>query len=132
MNFINKKAQGGIEFIIIFSFVLFFFVLFFTIIQSNQNEKNKENEDILFQNIALDVRDEINIAAGASDGYFREFEIPEKILGKDYEISVTNSGNVYLESESYATSFRSSKVNGILKKGTNNITKKDGEVFINQ
>ncbi len=127
----KKKGQSAIELIIIFGVVLLFFVLFFTVIEMNQSEKNKENRDLLLQNVALDVRDEINIAAGASEGYSRNFTIPEKVYGMDYNIIITDTGDVYLYSQDYAVSFKASNVTGTVKKGTNTIRKENGEVYLN-
>jgi hypothetical protein len=127
----NKWGQSAIEFIIVLGVVLFFFVLFFGAIQISQRDKEKENQDRLFQNIALDVRDEINIASGASDGYYREFTIPQNVLGTEYEINLTDIGYVYLKSDRYATSYKATKINGNIQKGVNIIKKENGQVYLN-
>jgi len=131
MSLIKKKGQGAIEFIIIFVFVLVFFIVFLAVIQQNQGEKEKEKQDMVFQNLALDARDEINLASGASEGYSRNFSIPEKVFGKEFEINVTPTGNVYLVAERYAVSFRASNVTGDFIKGINTIKKENGTVHLN-
>lgn len=125
-----KRGQGGIEFIVILGFVLLFFVGIFAVIQSNRVEKEKQNEDVLLQNLALDVRDELNIAAEASEGYMRNFTVPPNVLGIDYDINVSD-GYVYLTSERYSVTYRCAQVNGNLIKGTNTIKKENGEVYLN-
>lgn len=126
-----KKSQSAIEFIIIFGVILIFFVLFMGIIKGNQNDKIKENKEIVFQNIVLDVRDEINIAAGASEGYYREFDVPDNVYGEDYEINITEDYDLYLQSESYYVAFKTAEVNGTVKKGINKIKKENGTVYLN-
>jgi len=130
MNIISKRSQGAVEFLVIFGAILFFFVLFFGIIQGNIADKNKEKERLIAQNVALDLKDEINIAAEASDGYSRNFSLPSNILGKSYDINIT-LGSVYLSMENYGVSYRASKVTGILIKGVNIIKKQNGQIFIN-
>jgi hypothetical protein len=130
-NVKNQRGQSAIEFIIVLGVVLFFFVLFFGAIKISQGDKEKENRDMLFQNIALDVRDEINIASGASDGYYRDFTIPQNVLGTDYEINLTDIGYVYLKSERYAVSYKAVRINGDIQKGVNIIRKENGQVYLN-
>lgn len=128
---IKKNAQGAIEFIVLFAGVLFFFIVFFGVVQKNISEKNQEKEKIILQNIALDVKDEINLAAESSEGYFREFKIPLNILGKEYNITLVNNF-VYVEMETIGFAYKIFNIEGEIIKGVNNITKKDGTVYINE
>ena len=130
MSSLSRKSQGAMEFIIIFGAVLFFFVLFFGVIQQNISDKNKEKERLVAQNIALDVQYEINLAAEASDGYSRDFTTPGNILGKDYEINISDA-RVYLVMEDFATSYKAVYVNGSIIKGANKIRKENGTVYLN-
>lgn len=125
-----KKGQGATEFAVIFGFVLFAFVMFLAIIQSNQGERNKDRARLLLQNTALDVQDEINLAAESSDGYIREFKVPDEILGKDYEINLT-SGRVQASLDGYYVSYKVFSVTGNIQKGNNLIKKENGVVYLN-
>ena len=129
-SIIKKKAQSSTEFLVLFGVILFFFIAFFGVIQKNIEKRNSEKESLILQNVALNVRDEINIAAGSSEGYFREFKIPENIFGKDYNISLIDNF-VHVSMPKSAFSYKISNITGALQKGVNNITKKDGEVLIN-
>ena len=125
----SKKAQGSIELMIIFGAVLFFFITFFAIIQNNISDKNQDKEKILLQNVALDVRDEINMASGASEGYSREFSVPENILGENYEINVSD-GYVYVSTDTNSFSYKINQISGSIKKGINKIIKQNGMVVL--
>jgi hypothetical protein len=125
-----KKGQGATEFAVIFGFVLFAFVMFLVIIQSNQGEKNKDRARLLLQNTALDVQDEINLAAESSDGYIREFKVPEEILGKEYEINLTG-GRVQASIEGYYVSYKIFSATGNIQKGSNLIRKENRTVYLN-
>jgi len=126
----KKNAQSAVEFMVILSAILFFFVTFFAIIQMNVEKKNLEKEKIIIQSIALDVQDEINIAAKSSEGYSREFKVPENIFGKNYEINI--SGNfIYVSLKELGISYKISEINGSIKKGFNLIRKENGTVYLN-
>ena len=126
----NNKAHGAVEFIIILGSVLFFFLVFFAAIQSNVSEKNLEKEKVISQNIALDVQDEINLAAESSEGYYREFSVPENVLGKDYEINITENF-VYVKMGKISVSYKIANITGNIQKGVNIIEKQNGEILLN-
>jgi len=128
--FKKKRAQSALEFAIMLGTLSFIFIVFFGIIQNNQAEKNKEKEKVIVQNLALDVVDEINLAAGASEGYQRFFEVPDNILGYEYEINITDRV-LYIITEQAETSYRVYPVIGNITKGQNLIKKENGTVFLN-
>src|SRR3989344_3555711 len=113
----NNKAQGAVEFIIILGSVLFFFLVFFAAIQSNVSEKNLEKEKVISQNIALDVQDEINLAAESSEGYYREFSVPENVF--------------YVKMGKISVSYKIANITGNIQKGVNIIEKQNGEILLN-
>jgi len=126
----NRKAQGAIEFLIIFSAMFFFFIVFLLIIQNNVAEKNLEKENLVAINIALSVKDEIGLANGASEGYYRQFNIPQNLLGKDYNIEIIDQ-RVFISAEKIGISYLVLDVTGTLVKGTNTIRKENGNVLLN-
>ena len=128
----NKKAQGAIELIIIIGFLIFFFIIFIGIIQSGMQEKSDEKKTIIIKDIIKTVQEEIDLAVESTDGYQREFKIPEKIINDDYEINIFE-GIVYLNStdQKYAIAGNIKNVTGTIQKGTNTITKQNGVVLLN-
>ncbi len=128
----RKKAQSAIEFVILVGTVTFFFITFLFAIQLNISERTKENKNLALQELALSVQDEINLAMESTDGYYREFEIPEKVINTDYDISASG-GFVYLRTidGKYGISFPVTNVTGEVKKGTNVIRKEGGIICLN-
>ena len=126
------KAQSSIEFMILIGFVLFFFASFFLIIQENTADKLKQRQNLIIEEIALTVRDEINFALESSDGYFREFEIPEKAGNQAYDLQIVDD-MIYVKTsdEKFAIAIPVAAVNGQIDKGTNKIEKQNGEVYLN-
>ncbi len=129
----NKTAQTGIEFIIILGALLFFVSLFLLAIQENTSEELYKRENILLKDIALTVQNEINLALESSDGYSREFTIPEKAGNLDYNIIIDNK-IIYIETTPlrHALTISTTEVTGDINKTHNTITKTAGVIYLNQ
>ncbi len=127
------RGQSAVEFTILVGFVLFFFAAFMYAVQSNIADKNFEKKRIEVNEVAFHVRDEINLAFGADDGYSRNFEIPVLIGGLDYSIEILD-GLVYLNSTDgrHAISLPVGNVTGEVMKGNNLIRKSNGIVYLNE
>ena len=125
-----KKSQGAIEFMIIIGAVLFFFVIFFTLINERVSQSERDKEMTEIKNLALSVQDEINLATKSTDGYNREFYVPQTINLNEYYINMTDS-RIYIKTEGNAISYPIEKVEGQIKKGNNRIKKENGKVYLN-
>ncbi len=130
MNF--KKSQTAIEFVILVGFILFFFSIFFLFINEKISVKINEEQNMKVKDIALTVKDEINLALESTNGYHREFMLPEKIGKKDYKINVTD-GMIYVRTidKTNAIALPIMNITGDVRIGSNNITKKNNKVYIN-
>lgn len=126
----NIKGQGAVEFVVIIICALFFFVIFFAVVQSNISEKNSEKEEVVLQSVGLGLQKEIGFAFRSSEGYYREFDIPQNILGREYNINFTNS-RIYVSMGDFFASYSMLNVTGNVKKGKNIIKKENGSVFLN-
>ena len=126
-----KKGQGTVEFMIMFGAALFFFVVFMGIVQMNVLDKNQAKQKVVLQNVALDVRDEVGFASSSSDGYSREFYVPENILGIEYNITlVEDMVFVVMGNQTFSYNIPEN-VTGNVKKGSNIIRKEDENVIVN-
>ncbi len=127
-----KKAQSAIEFVMLTSAIIFFFTLFFVILNENISDKVRKRYNLAVEEIAVTVQDEINLASKSSEGYSREFKIPEDINGKAYDINLT-SGMVYVITydNKQAAALPVLSVIGNITKGTNLIKKEGGRVYLN-
>ena len=130
----NKKAQTAIELIIVMSFLIFFFIIFMGVIQGKIQEKSEEKKTIIIKDIVKTIQEEIDLATKSTDGYRREFKLPEKIINDDYEISIFE-GIVYAKTtdQKHAIAVNIKNVTGnISNEETNIITKQNGIIRINQ
>ena len=128
----KKTAQGSIEFLILTGVIVLFLTLFFLAIQEGNAERFNDEKLIYVQNVAFSIQDELNIALKSSNGYMRRFEIPEKILGLDYEAELTENV-IYVKTfdGKHAIALPITNVTGQIVKGTNLIKKENNTVFIN-
>ncbi|MFH1521742.1 MAG: hypothetical protein ABIF18_02170 [archaeon] len=128
----HKKAQVAIEFIIIVGALLFFVSIFLLIVQENMKDKLYQEENILVKEIALTVQNEINLALQSGDGYSREFKLPQKAGGLDYEINI-DSGIVYIKTTNnrHALTIPVANVTGDINITTNRIEKINGIIYLN-
>jgi hypothetical protein len=128
----SKKSQTAIEFVILVGFILFFFSVFFLVLNNKISDKLNEEKNMKIKDIALTVKDEINLAIESTNGYHREFYLPEKIGNKDYEINVTNE-MVYVRTldKTIAIALPVANVTGDVRRGYNNITKNNNKTYLN-
>ncbi|MFH1365694.1 MAG: hypothetical protein ABIH28_03860 [archaeon] len=128
----NNKSQTAIEFIILVSFVLFFFSIFFMVIGGNISDKMNERRNLLVKDIAFTVQDEINLASKSSEGYVREFDLPEKVGEKDYIPNIVED-MIYVKTSDgkSAIALPIPKITGQILIGRNTIKKEDGEIKLN-
>ena len=126
------RAQVGMEFVIIVGAVMFFTALFLLVVQQDTSEESYKKENILLKNIALTVQNEINLAVESSDGYLREFNLPEKAGNLNYEITIDNK-IIYIKTTPlrHALTVPSPEVIGNVNKTYNIIKKISGVVYLN-
>ena len=130
----NKKAQAAVELMIVMGFLLFFFIVFIGTIQGKMQEKTDEKKTIILKDIVKTVQEEIDLAVRSTDGYTREFKIPERIINSEYEISLFE-GIVYAKTtdEKHAIAVNIKNITGdISNEEPNIITKQNGLVYMNQ
>ena len=129
----SSRAQVSIEFLIIIGAVFFFTSILLLGIQKNNEDKIYTHQNIQLKEIALTVQNEINLALESSEGYSRNFQIPEKAGSLDYEITIA-AGMIYLKTTNnkHALAIPAAEVTGNINKTQNTITKTNGVIYLNQ
>jgi hypothetical protein len=134
----QRKAQTSMEFVILTGFMLLAFLSFYIVIQSKLVEANSENTDNAAIQAELLVVNELRVAESVTDGYYREFELPQKINDMNYNISImsgvantpeivikySNKERVYFVPQTYVSGLSN------VSKGKNNISKDNGIILI--
>ncbi|MFH2019968.1 MAG: cohesin domain-containing protein [archaeon] len=83
-----RKSQISFEFIIIFALIFFALIGFVYIINERLSELAEEKEYIVMKSLANSIINEVVLAASVSNNYMRKFEIPTRIEGEKYNISI--------------------------------------------
>jgi len=127
----SKKAQTSMEFVILTGFMLLAFLVFYVVIQAKLVEANRNSIDNSAKQVETLVVNELKVAESVTDGYYREFELPQKVNGMDYTIKIISGvGNTseivvqYYVPQTYVSN--SSRVS----KGMNNISKDNGLILL--
>src|SRR3989344_7331454 len=127
----KNKSQFALEFIVLIAFMFLIFVGFFAVVSARILEaKEGENKQIA-QSLANLVFDEIKLANSAANGYSRTFNVPSKIKGNTYAISIASNRELtvnYLGNEHVI--FLPGNVQGNVNLGLNSVSKPNGTVFL--
>ena len=129
-----KRGQSGIELIILVGFFAFFFLIFMLVIHQNTSDKRWENRNLLTQEVALQIQQEIALAAESLSGYSRQFDLPLKISGVSYSADIIDNTVIYVHTDDgfHALSLPVFNVTGsVIVGGTNRIRNSDGTVYLN-
>jgi hypothetical protein len=128
----EENGQSAIEFIILVGAALFFLAAFLLVVQLQLSDRSKAQKDVVLNEIAFQVQDELVLASEASDGYSRTFVLSETIIGLQYDIDIDGSV-VYVRTQNGAHALTLPVVNvtGNVLKGVNLVRNVGGEVFLN-
>jgi hypothetical protein len=133
-----KKAQTSMEFVILTGFMLMAFLVFYIVIQSKLVEANRGSADKAAKQVETMVVNELKVAESVTDGYYREFELPQRVNGINYNIQILsgvsntpeivityyNKERVYFVSQGYVDGLST------ITKGKNSISKTNGKIMI--
>lgn len=84
----SLRGQAAIEFLILSGFMLIVFTTFFFVIQERSDLQRQRQQGIELQSIADVIEQEVLLASQVSDGYNRTFELPRRLAGREYDISL--------------------------------------------
>jgi len=128
----EKKAQSAIEFMIVVAIAMTIITGFLLAVQYNVKDQNFEKKNRLVLEIALNIQSELNFAQDSSNGYFREFTIPLKVLGSNYEV-ITGAGIISVRTTNLQHAFTLSvpPTMGEIQLGKNEIRRENGKVCAN-
>lgn len=88
----NTKSQSAIEFSILMSVMFLIFTIFFFAVGIKLSDIQRNNEISLLEDLGTYVQNELRLASSAEDGYYREFELPKTLFGRDYDIEISDYG----------------------------------------
>lgn len=126
---ISGKAQIAMEFILLMAFaaLLLMSILFILSKISSDNQSRRTQSSV--EDLGISIKNELATASEMEKGYSRQIDLPKKINGKEYSLSVDegSSGNSYLVIKLNSTEmyFSIPKTSGTIHPGMNLIVKKE-------
>ncbi len=82
-----RKSQSAIEAAILIAFMNFSLILVLFASYQKLSEAQAKNDEKALDDLLAVVETELALASSASDGYYREFELPSSVNGRDYRIT---------------------------------------------
>ena len=127
---LKLKAQSSMEFLLLVGILLVVFIAFYAIMFERIDLINDEKDVLLGQDIATKVQKEILLAAKVSDGYQREFSLPQRIQGMNYSILISGKELTVITQKTEVVK-TIPVVIGYIAKGPNKINNTNGIIYIN-
>ena len=126
----GSKAQISAEFFI-FLGLAFLVAIAFEIASLEQlSDFRLRKENDIAKDLALSIQKELILAATVEDGYVRTFKLPDQVESINYSIQMQNSTLAVQTKNSYYLVGIPNSI-GNLTKGTNQIKKINGILYIN-
>ena len=130
----DKTAQSAIEFVVILASVMLFFGVFLASVELNRSDRTEQSRVTMLNDIALTIKDEINLAVSSTDGYSRQFIVPANVMGKSINVTIVGR-SIYATTEDgkHALSQQPlTAVVGDVHVGSNVIEKINGTIYLNR
>ena len=125
-----KKSQVSAEFFVFLGMAFLIAVGFEISSLSKIKDLSESTEQESLKDLALSIQTELTIASNVEDGYHRRFTIPDKIGSINYSIYLSNN-TLSLQSKNGLVFLKVPTFTGSMSKGTNNINKTGGVIYIN-
>lgn len=92
-----RKAQVSMEFVILMTFMILIFTVVFVVIQQKAVNMQDSLTGKQAQEVANIMKNEIEMAHTAVEGYRKEFWIPDYINGEEYEITIKDRSELMIK-----------------------------------
>lgn len=127
----KTKAQFAIEFVALSSIMLTVFVGFFAIVTYRLHEIEEQEIEEEIDVILTKIKNEVELANIAHEGYNRTFYIPKKIRGNNYSIIVIQDTEVLIKvGDHEQIIFLPPNAFGKLNKGYNYVSKRKENIYL--
>ena len=125
------KAQSSLEFMAIIGLMMTMLAIFSIGIMQTYQEIQESKEQVIVQDLAFKIKDEVTLAYNVQPGYFRTFIIPEVVDDVNFTI-VAQSGLVIVSTGNQEASALTPGFIGCIGKGSNTIRKLQNSTILIQ
>ncbi len=138
------KGQSAVESAMIISFMFLVFTAFLMLVSRRYVDIQEEKDRMLIVDVGDVIKNEVDMALFAENGYYRQFSLPTKLGLKNYSINLTPS---YIMNSNFSelsikyvnrtkkfehVIFLPKNVNGTIINGKNYIAKRNGIICLNK
>ena len=126
----HLRAQGAMEFMVLAGILLLLFAIIMGIFGSQASDTNKQKIQLRAEDVVVKIQKEVHLAARVLDGYSREFTLPQRIVNKEYTLTIQGDEIVLhvMDDDFWRTI---PPVVGNFTLGTNTIRKANGIIYLN-
>jgi len=124
-----RKSQVAFEFMVVLFLVILITMVFGTVAADRLGELKDEQLKVQMQDVALTVKNEIDIAHSMVSGYSRTFVLPYYLGNEYYTVEIENNF-VVVTSKGRELVMAIQPLNGTLRQGINFIAKTGDTVFM--
>lgn len=129
----HLKAQSSMEFFTLTGLAFLMVIIFVTASTSKVKEFRDQKEFFLIKDLALKLQKEVTVAASVEDGYERSFNLEDKLEGVVDYFTIIRNNTLTINSSKAVFSVAIPETFGKnFTKGTNQIEKIDGAIYINR
>lgn len=128
MGLYLKKAQVGIEFIILIGILTFISMMVIGAIMFYLKDLRSDEIYYDLKGVGSMIRNEVYMAASVEDGYSRSFFLRDDI---NYSITELNKSILISAGNNSHVSFVEVDWTGNFQRGWNNISKQEGVIYVN-
>ena len=125
----NSRGQIALEFMILTATSLLFMFVLLIVLGKISADNNEVQKNKALQDLGTSIQQELSSASEMEYGYHRPLELPSKVEGQEYNITIETggSGNSYLVIASGKSEFlyQVPETTGTLSPGRNIIIKED-------
>jgi len=128
-----NRAQVSSEFMVFLGIMIIVMMVFLAAVSDDIKFLVAKKERHALRDIGLTAQNELFIAAGVNDGYYREFVLPAPMHnGIDYSITIIDRSLVVTGGLSGTEQvYDVPKVIGNMQKGLNNVSRIGGIIYLN-
>lgn len=128
-----RKAQVSMEFVLLMSFMILAFTVVFVVVQQKASEIQNNITGNQAEEISNIMKNEVEMAHLATNGYKREFWIPDYINGEPYTLKINDYSEMVInyKDQTYVLFLVTNITGGIAgQKGYHIIEKNGGNITI--
>lgn len=125
------KSQVSVEFLVLMSILILISVALASVLLPLKIASTTKRLDEEARRLCEKVAFEVDAALNFGDGYVRSFFLPERVVGREYEVVVQNhSVWITIDEKAWSCTTVVNNIEGAVRPGWNRINNTGGKVYV--